>query len=182
MQSSKKQPFVDAKGNKIPKIQKKYHLEKWKWKKGCPTPNVNGLGGRPKKTEIGALTREILAEEHPKTGRTELERLIRQMLRRAHQGSFRHAEVLLAYGFGKPLAVQQNVNLNVDDLELSIEEVNAKLGEMYSQMGIPRPVWTAAGRTSDITAVRTEIRELLEKREQAKRPKALPVEGTGTIQ
>jgi len=171
MLSTEKPPSVATRGN----------ISKYKWKKG-QSGNPSGLPGRPKKAEIGALTREILAEEHPKTGRTELERLIRQMLRKAHQGSFKHAELLLNYGFGKPLAVQQNLNLNVDDRELSIQEVDAQLDQMFSRMGVPRPVWSPAGPAIDIVAVRSEISDLLEKREAAKRPKALPVKGTGTIQ
>jgi hypothetical protein len=40
--------------------------------------------------------------EEDRHGRTELEWLIRRMLKRAHQGSFKHAELLLNYGFGRP--------------------------------------------------------------------------------
>lgn len=143
-------------------------MKKWRWQKGCASPNPSGFPGRPKKhKEIAALTREIFAEEDPRTGRTELERLIRQMLRRAHQGSFKHAEVLLNYGFGKPLAVQQNLNVNqnLDGAEMSIEQVDAKLGEMFSRMGIPRPVWQTGGPVIDIEAVDARIEVLLEKLE-----------------
>ena len=134
------------------------------------------------------MAREILWEED-RQGRTELERLLRHIARRANQGSYRHAELLLNYGFGKPLAIQQNLNVNAEMSQdgmsqdgMRIEQVDAKLNEMFGKMGIPPPVWTPAGRTINIDAVRSEIRELLEKREAAKRPKALPVAGTETVQ
>src|SRR6516162_7315355 len=124
-------------------VVRRENISKHQWKKG-QSGNPSGLPGRRKTSEIGALTREILAEEHPKTGRTELERLIRQMLRKAHQGSFKHAELLLNYGFGKPLAVQQNLNLNqnLDGAEMSLEQVDAKLTEHFDKLGIPKPIWS----------------------------------------
>ena len=131
-------------------------LKKWRSQKGCASPNPSGLPGRPKKrAEIGAMAREILGEED-RHGRTELERLIGQMLKRAHQGSFKH---------GEPVAVAQNLNVNA--------EMNQ--GEMTIPDGIPRPVWGPVETTIEIEAAWSEIRELLEKREAAKKPKALPV-------
>ena len=63
-----------------------------------------------KTAEIGALARKILAEEHPRTRKTALERLLEVMIRHAMQGSFKHTELFLNYAWRRPIA--QNLNLN----------------------------------------------------------------------
>jgi len=163
-------------------------LRKWRWQKGGGSPNPGGVSKRPttKRADIALLTREIFAEEDPRSGRTELERLIRQMLRRAHQGSFKHAEVLLNYGFGKPLAVQQNLNVNqnLDGAEMSLEQVDAKLTEHFDKLGIPKPIWSVQGPVLDIEAIDARIEVLVKKREENKKPKPAPqlTEGPDSIQ
>src|SRR6516225_9148471 len=132
--------------------------EEYRFKKGnCANPN-----GRPKHAVFDQAAREILSAVDPKLQKSGAERLVEQMFRRALQGSFKHAELLLGYAMGRPVAQNLNLNAEINKPEMSIEQVDAKLTDMFSRMGIPRPVWSPAGRTIDIQAVRSEIRKLLE--------------------
>jgi len=154
--------------------------EETRFKKGQPSANP---AGRPKHAVFDQAARAILSDVDPKLQKSGAERLVEQMFRRALQGSFKHAELLLGYAMGRPVAQNLNLTANVNnESQMSIEQVDAKLGEMFGRMGIPKPVWGPGGRTIDIEAVRSEIGELLEKREAAKKPKALPVAGTETVQ
>ena len=118
--------------------------------------------------------REILSEVNPKTGRTELEQLLRQLLRRAHQGSMKSADAVLERAFGKAVAVQQNLNINAnmsDESQMSAKEIHALVEKKHQEMGIPPTVISVQGhREVDREAVRARVKELLEKM----RVKALP--------
>lgn len=70
-----------------------------RWKKGCPSPNPKG---RPHKTEITDVVREVLERENPKTHRTELETIVENWVRRTKQGDTKKGEILFAYRFGRP--------------------------------------------------------------------------------
>jgi len=107
------------------------------------------------------------------------------MLRQAHQGSFKHSELLLNYGFGRPMVVAQNLNVNADvsKSDLPIEEVRGELRKIEERMGLPPMKVDARGRSMDIEAVDARIEILLEQREEAK-PKAPArlTEGSDSIQ
>jgi hypothetical protein len=77
-----------------------------KWKKGCPSPNPKG---KPSMRRLTDAARAVLAEVDPKTGKSGAETLAALMLRRAKQGSVKHAALLLAYAEGRPA---QNVNVS----------------------------------------------------------------------
>lgn len=70
-----------------------------RWKKGCPSPNPVG---RPRKTEITDVVRDVLAREDPRTRRTELETIVENWVRRTKQGDTKKGEILFAYCFGRP--------------------------------------------------------------------------------
>lgn len=130
--------------------------------------------------------REILSEVNPKTGRTELEQLLRQLLRRAHQGSMKSADSVLERAFGKAVAIQQNLNVNaeVNQGEMTLAEVDAKLTEHFNKLGVPKPIWAPGGPVLDIEAIDKRIEVLLEKKRQDEKPKTPPqlTEGTDSIQ
>jgi hypothetical protein len=88
--------------------------------------------------------KDMLAEIDPKLKKSMFERLIEQAGRRALQGSYRHLELLLSYGLGKP--IQQQVNVNHDIAEGSLaaaiamrrmtdEELSTRLMELTSESG-----------------------------------------------
>ena len=136
--------------------------------KGCPSPNP---AGRPKHAVFDQAARAILSQVDPKLQESGAERLVEQMFRRAVQGSFKHAELLLGYAMGRPVA--QNLNLNAkvnDEPQMSSEEVDQKLTGMFERMGIPRAVATPAGLRMDLDAVQARVNQLIKKRRQ----KALP--------
>ena len=147
---------------------KKYPPEETKWKKGCKSPNPTG---RPKHAVFDQAARAILSEVDPKLQKSGAERLVEQMFRRALQGSFRHAELLLGYAMGRPVAQNLNLNANMNsESQTSPEEVHQKLAGMFERMGIPRAVATPAGLRVDLNAVQARVNQLIEKRRQ----KALP--------
>jgi hypothetical protein len=80
--------------------------EHTKWKKGDPSPNPKG---KPSMRRLTDAARAVLAEVDPKTGKSGAETLAALMLRRAKQGSVKHAALLLAYAEGRPA---QNVNVS----------------------------------------------------------------------
>jgi hypothetical protein len=142
--------------------------EKHRFKKG----NCASVGyGRPKHALFDQAARAILAEVNPKLQKSGAERLVEQMFRRALQGSFKHAELLLGYAMGRPVAQNLNLNANVNnESQTSPEEVHQKLAGMFERMGIPRAVATPAGLRVDLNAVQARVNQLIEKRRQ----KALP--------
>ncbi len=100
-------------------------------------PGVSGNpAGRPRMGVFAETIREILNEVDPKLQRSLFERLVRQSVRRALQGSYRHLELLLAYGLGRP---SQQVNLNAQIAEVdkyhfkSDEELEAELMSLMAK-------------------------------------------------
>ncbi len=59
-----------------------------------------------------AAVREFADEFDTKIGKSRFRQWLEQADRRARQGSSKHLELLLAYGWGRPL--QQQINLNAD--------------------------------------------------------------------
>ena len=88
-----------------------------RWKKGCASPNPKG---RPRTAEISQVVREALGREDPKTGRTELETIVQNWIRRTKQGDAKKGEILFAYGFGRP---KQYVDLEGGQLEVKVTHI-----------------------------------------------------------
>jgi len=68
--------------------------------------------GRPSTHDMKAAVREFADEFDTKIGKSRFRQWLEQADRRARQGSSKHLELLLAYGWGRPL--QQQINLNAD--------------------------------------------------------------------
>jgi uncharacterized protein DUF5681 len=124
------------------KVGKGIPPEASKWRPG-QSGNPSGRPSEPHKVLVQAV-KDMLAEIDPKLKKSMFERLIEQAGRRALQGSFRHLELLFAYGLGKP--IQQAVNINHDIAEgslaaaiqmrrMSDEELAARLMELTSESG-----------------------------------------------
>jgi hypothetical protein len=171
MLSTKKPASVNGKGAKIAKIQKKYHLEKWKWKKG-QSGNPSGGPGRPPSKHISQIAKEYGEQPHGKTGKTKDEHALELLYRRGCQGNDKAMSTWLAYRWGRPVeqTVSFNANANMNEPQMSIEEVDQKLTGMFERMGIPRAVATPSGLKMDLNAVQARVNELIEKQRQ----KALP--------
>ncbi|MGA8872471.1 MAG: hypothetical protein WB460_15090 [Candidatus Acidiferrales bacterium] len=72
--------------------------EQYWWKKGSPSPNPKG---RPRSADIRQFVKEFAAEDD--RGKTRLRQWLEMADRRARQGSSKHLELLLAYGYGRPI-------------------------------------------------------------------------------
>jgi len=104
-------------------------------------PGVSGNPhGRPPKSVIVQTVKEILAEPDPRTQKTLFERLLKQAATRALQGSFRHLELLFAYGLGRPLQSQLNLNADVPSDEESEREIREALAAIRGENGDKPPV------------------------------------------
>lgn len=154
--------------------------EETRFKKGQPSANP---AGRPKHVVFDQAARAILSEVDPKLQKSGAERLVEQMFRRALQGSFKHAELLLGYAMGRPVAQNLNVNANVNnESQMSLEEVRVELAKKHQEMGIPATVLTVRGREVDREAVRARVNELLEKRRRKALPAPQLVPGSEAVQ
>jgi len=154
--------------------------ERNRLKKGEPSPNP---AGRPKHAVFDQAARAILSEIDPKLQKSGAERLVEQMFRRALQGSFKHAELLLGYAMGRPVAQNLNLNANVNsESQTSPEEVHQKLTGMFERMGIPRAVATPAGLRVDLNAVQARVNQLLEKQRQKALPAPAMAPGSEIVQ
>lgn len=80
------------------------HLAEYQWKPG----ESGNPSGRPK-IELKETVRAFADEPDPKTAKTRLRQWLEMADRRARQGSPKHLEMLLAYGWGRP-----NQSLEVD--------------------------------------------------------------------
>jgi hypothetical protein len=191
MRRSKKPASLDAKDTKILKNRKNYHLGKWKWRKGCASPNPSGLPGRPKKLEIQTIVRafpefgEVVALELNKKdryGRTNLQMMVETWTRRARQLDTEKGKVLIAAYIAWFELQQSQAGQNFNQSQMDIGQVHAKLAEHYSKLGIPKPVWSPGGLTLDRDAVRSRIEQLLEKRRVKGLPKPQIVPGSEVLQ
>jgi hypothetical protein len=105
--------------------------EACKWQPG-QSGNPSGRPSEPKKVLVSAV-KEMLAEIDPKLQKSMFQRLIEQAGRRALQGSYRHLELLLSYGLGKPLQAQISVNREITAADrlagMTDEEIEASILE-----------------------------------------------------
>jgi len=99
-------------------------------------PGVSGNpNGRPRTKVFSQAVKEILAEVDPKLQKSLFERLLEQATRRALQGSYRHLELLFAYGLGRPLQQQLNLNADVPSDEECERELREALEAIRGQNG-----------------------------------------------
>lgn len=80
------------------KLKKDSPLVGYEWQ---PGQSGNPLG-RPKTSDLKAEVRAFADEADPKIRKTRLRVWLEMADRRARQGSPKHLEMLLAYGWGKP--------------------------------------------------------------------------------
>jgi hypothetical protein len=177
---SKRQKIGNLDGFGTRKPLRKPPPEEHRFKRG----NCASVGyGRPKHALFDQAARAILSEVDPKLQKSGAERLVEQMFRRALQGSFKHAELLLGYAMGRPVAQNLNVNANVNnEPQMSDAEVHEKLAGMFERMGIPRAVATPAGLRMDLDAVQVRVNQLIEKRRQKALPAPAMAPGSEIVQ
>jgi hypothetical protein len=97
-------PAVDVPG----KTKAGSHLAEYQWKPG----ESGNPAGRPK-VDLKPEIRAFADEADPKTGKTRFRVWLEMADRRARQGSPKHLEMLLAYGWGRPnqaLEIESGVN------------------------------------------------------------------------
>jgi hypothetical protein len=88
-------------------------------------------GGRPKTSDLKAEVREFADEEDPKLRKTRLRQWLEMADRRARQGSPKHLEMLLAYGWGRP---SQAIEL---DAKFSYTDEITKMRERREGRALP---------------------------------------------
>ncbi|MFI5056900.1 MAG: DUF5681 domain-containing protein [Candidatus Acidiferrales bacterium] len=87
-------------------------LAEYQWEPG----ESGNPKGRPKTSDLKAEVRQFADEQDPKLRKTRLRQWLEMADRRARQGSPKHLELLLAYGWGRPSqAVELEANLNYTD-------------------------------------------------------------------
>ncbi|MGO9590670.1 MAG: hypothetical protein ACLP3K_11585 [Candidatus Acidiferrales bacterium] len=101
--------------------------EQFWWQKGCPSPNPKG---RPRSADIRQFVKEFAAEDD--RGKTRLRQWLEMADRRARQGSPKHLELLLAYGYGRPI---QAVDVTTQNLtpEQYIERIEEALAVLPAE-------------------------------------------------
>src|SRR5229473_4519150 len=77
--------------------------------------------GRPRTNDLKAAVREFADEEDPKLRKTRLRQWLEMADRRARQGSPKHLEMLLAYGWGRPSqSIEMDANVSYRDILMSM--------------------------------------------------------------
>lgn len=80
------------------KSKKDSHLAGYQWQPG----ESGNPAGRPKTSDLKEEVRAFAGEADPKIRKTRLRQWLEICDRRARQGSPKHLEMLLAYGWGRP--------------------------------------------------------------------------------
>jgi uncharacterized protein DUF5681 len=79
--------------------------------------------GRPPTSDLKAEVRAFADEEDPKVRKTRLRQWFEMADRRARQGSPKHLELLLAYGWGRPSqAIELDANVSYHDVLVKAKE------------------------------------------------------------
>jgi hypothetical protein len=92
-------------------------LDEYKWKPG----QSGNPSGKSKLGDLKAEVRAFAEEADPKTQKTRLRVWMEMADRRARQGSPKHLELLLAYGWGKPSqAIEVDADLSYHDILTSV--------------------------------------------------------------
>jgi hypothetical protein len=101
--------------------------------------------GRPKTRDLKAEVRAFADEEDPKLRKTRLRQWLEMADRRARQGSPKHLEMLLSYGWGRPSqAIEVEGDFNFTDALTSMrakkaaEEADATIRQYFGdRVGLP---------------------------------------------
>lgn len=88
-------------------------LAGYQWRPG----ESGNPAGRPKTSDLKAEVRAFADESDPKIRKTRLRVWLEMADRRARQGSPKHLEMLLAYGWGRPSqAIEMDANVNYAEI------------------------------------------------------------------
>lgn len=110
----------------IGKSAKGSHLAEYQFKPG-ESANPNG---RPRTSDLKAELRAFADESDPKVRKTRLRVWLEMADRRARQGSPKHLELLLAYGWGRPnQALEVETTFNYTDSLTKMKEARRRLEE-----------------------------------------------------
>ena len=93
-------------------------------------PGHKGMGGRPRTSDIKAAVREFGEEIGNREEKTRFRMWLETAHRMARQGSPKHLELLLAYGWHRPLQAQLNVNADLPSDDEALREVEEALREL----------------------------------------------------
>jgi hypothetical protein len=139
-------------------------LEEFKWKPG-QSGNPSG------KSKVGDLKAEVRAfadEQDPKLRKTRLRQWLEMADRRARQGSPKHLEMLLAYGWGRPSQqIELDGNINYHDVLASVRrkrelaEADQTISQYFhSKPALPAPLPTNGHTDSETAKVATNMPDL----------------------
>ena len=107
--------------------------ESTKWKPGCPSPNPAGrprtvLRGVPP-ADLRDEVRGFSSENDNRQRKTRLRQWLEMADRRARQGSPRHLELLLAYGWGRP-----KESLDITQLPMTPEQADEVINSYMARL------------------------------------------------
>lgn len=91
--------------------------------------------GRPRSADLKAAVREFADEVDPKRKKSRLRAWMETADRMARQGSSKHLELLLAYGWHRPLQQQLNVTADLASDEETNREIREALAAIRDERG-----------------------------------------------
>jgi hypothetical protein len=135
-------------------------LAEYQWEPG----ESGNPAGRPKTSDLKAEVRAFADEEDPRLRKTRLRQWLEIADRRARQGSPKHLEMLLSYGWGRPSQqLELEANLNFTDALTKMREKRSGLPVAASGNGdtgaATALVAAAAMPEQDLTAARQDDAE-----------------------
>lgn len=96
-----------------------------KWQKG----ESGNIKGRPRTADLKLAVRDF-AGEALDNNKSRLQQWLETADRRARQGSVKHLELLLAYGWGRPLQQQVTVTADLPSDDECLREIRSALTEI----------------------------------------------------